>query len=115
MKTLIIGIDALEYDLVKKYNLKNLLQKEYGKTIVPLGKSGYPQTVQVWASFLTGKISNLQKFNTKASPLLNKLYAPLIKIKNLFPLNGKINSLGRRIFSKVNTQFPKLKEKTFIE
>ena len=59
MKILIIGIDALEYNLVKKYNLKNLKQAQYIKIKVPINKElKKPTTPSVWASFLAGKIIN---------------------------------------------------------
>jgi len=35
-KVLILGIDALEYDLVEKWDLKNLKQEEYSKPILPV-------------------------------------------------------------------------------
>ncbi len=55
MKVLILALDALEYDLVKKYKLKNIMQKEYGKVRVPLDKKvKVPYTQTVWASFITG-------------------------------------------------------------
>ncbi len=54
-KVVILGIDALEYDLVEKWNLKNLKQVEYGKTILPLQKGQEPATVIIWPCFITGK------------------------------------------------------------
>jgi len=57
MKVLILGIDALEYTLVEKWDLKYLKQKEYGKVTVPINKSvGEPSTLEVWTSFITGKL-----------------------------------------------------------
>jgi len=56
MKILILGIDALEYDLVEKWDLKHLKQLEYGKTKVPLIEGWKePATVIVWPCFITGK------------------------------------------------------------
>jgi predicted AlkP superfamily phosphohydrolase/phosphomutase len=56
MKVLILGIDALEYDLVEEWDLKNLKQKEYGKIKVPLTKNlDDPATEIVWPCFITGK------------------------------------------------------------
>lgn len=48
----ILGIDALEYDLVEKWDLENLLQKEYGKTDLEGFDKIY--TPPIWASFITG-------------------------------------------------------------
>lgn len=50
-KVLILGIDALEYNLVEKWNLKNLKQEEYGKTELP---SSVKATVIMWPCFITG-------------------------------------------------------------
>lgn len=56
MKVLILGIDAIEYDLVEEWNLKNLKQKEYGKIKVPLTENlDEPATEIVWPCFITGK------------------------------------------------------------
>jgi len=59
-KVVIIGVDALEYDLVEKWNLKNLKQVEYGKTILPISEEDCyyyvePSTYIMWTSFVTGK------------------------------------------------------------
>lgn len=60
MKILIIGLDALEYELVVKLNLKALMQKQYGKLFIP-GELHHPEakdipyTPLVWGTLLTGK------------------------------------------------------------
>jgi predicted AlkP superfamily pyrophosphatase or phosphodiesterase len=57
-KFFILALDGLEYDLVRKWKLKNLLQKRHGK--IMLSASYYhinehvPYTPVVWASFITG-------------------------------------------------------------
>lgn len=66
MKLLILGFDALEYNLVERYKLNALKQKQYGKLSIP--KECYTETVDffgnkvyepwspyVWSAFLTGK------------------------------------------------------------
>ena len=56
MRVLILGIDALEYDLVEEWDLKNLKQKEYGKITVPITKEvGEPATEIIWPCLITGK------------------------------------------------------------
>lgn len=50
---IILALDALDLEQVKKYNCKHLLQKEYGKT--DLSDFKQPRTVVLWSSFLTGK------------------------------------------------------------
>ena len=63
MRVFVIGIDALEYDLVKKWNLKELKQKEYGKVKIPKvvwkGRKVF-LTVPIWVSFYTGVEPEIQ-------------------------------------------------------
>lgn len=53
----ILGFDGLEYSLVKEFNLKDLIQKSFGKT--DISEFEEPRTVVIWSSFLAGK--NLEK------------------------------------------------------
>jgi hypothetical protein len=50
---IILGLDALDLEMVRKFNCKNLMQKEYGQT--DLSDFDLKRTVVLWASFLTGK------------------------------------------------------------
>ena len=52
-KKIILAIDALEYELVEKFNLKNLKQEHYGKTNI--SEFSQPRTIVLWASFISGK------------------------------------------------------------
>jgi predicted AlkP superfamily phosphohydrolase/phosphomutase len=54
-KVIILGIDAIEFDLIEKWNLNNLKQKEYGKTIVPKSAGQEPATEIIWPCFITGE------------------------------------------------------------
>lgn len=49
----ILAIDGLEYDYVREFDCKNLMQKEYGKT--DISEFEEPRTIVLWSSFLTGK------------------------------------------------------------
>ncbi len=49
----ILGIDGLEYEYVKKFNVKNLMQESFGKTNI--SEFSEPRTMVLWSSFLTGK------------------------------------------------------------
>ena len=49
----VLAIDALEYDLVEKYQCRNLMQKFYGKT--DISEFSEPRTMVLWSSFMTGK------------------------------------------------------------
>ena len=57
MNVVILGMDGLEYNLVLKWNLKNLMQKTYGS--IRIGEEyyshGVPYTPIVWTSFISGK------------------------------------------------------------
>ena len=50
---IILALDALDLEQVKKHNCKNLMQKEYGQTSLSDFKQA--RTVVLWASFLSGK------------------------------------------------------------
>ena len=50
---IILALDALDLEQVKKFNCKNLMQKECGQTSLLDFKQA--RTVVLWASFLTGK------------------------------------------------------------
>ncbi|MCC7552267.1 hypothetical protein KO317_01210 [Candidatus Micrarchaeota archaeon] len=49
----ILAIDALEYDLVEKWDMKELKQLKYGKT--NLSDYSEPRTMVLWSSILSGK------------------------------------------------------------
>jgi len=52
LKVFVLGLDALELELVKKYRCGNLMQSEYGRVKINV----HPEvTPTIWASFLTGK------------------------------------------------------------
>lgn len=86
-KVIILGIDAIEYDLIEKWDLKNLKQKEYGKTILSLPSGQEPATEIIWPCFITGKEPNemgysslniyskfLKTFIPLISPVIDKLF-----------------------------------------
>lgn len=54
---IILGLDGLEYEYVKEFKCKNLMQKNFGKT--DISEFSEPRTVVLWSSFLTGK--NMEK------------------------------------------------------
>jgi hypothetical protein len=49
----VLAIDALEYNLVEKFNCKNLRQEYYGKT--DISEFSQPRTMVLWSSFITGE------------------------------------------------------------
>lgn len=83
-RVLILGIDALEYDLVKEWDLKNLKQEEYGRVELPIKKEeGYfypePATVIIWPCFFTGMIPKEMGIQTVRIYPLNFLYKFYLK------------------------------------
>ena len=50
---IIFAIDALEYDKVKEFECKNLMQKHFGKT--DISEFSQPMTMVLWSSFITGE------------------------------------------------------------
>lgn len=53
-RVIILGIDGLEYSLVKEWKLTNIMQKKYGK--LDLSDYDVIVTPPIWGSMLTGKI-----------------------------------------------------------
>jgi len=50
---IILALDALDLNLVQKFQCKNLMQVEYGQT--DISDFNLERTIVLWASFLTGK------------------------------------------------------------
>lgn len=49
----ILGLDGLEYEYVKEFNCKHLMQASFGKT--DISEFTEPRTIVIWSSFLAGK------------------------------------------------------------
>ena len=92
-KVIILGIDAIEHDLIEKLNLKNFKQKEYGKTILPLSPGQEPATEIIWPCFITGKEPNDMGYSS-----LN-IYA-----KSLRPIITLINPVISKLFIDTKTK-----------
>lgn len=108
-KIVILGLDALEYDLVEKWNLNGLRQAEYGKIKVPINKEvGQPISPEVWGSFLTGKHITGMKFERSG------IRETIWKTLAFFHKRTRLSfGLGRRV--KGASRFPELNQKTFID
>ncbi len=50
---IILALDGLEYEYVKEFNCRHLMQTSYGKTDISMFSE--PRTVVIWSSFLTGR------------------------------------------------------------
>lgn len=55
-RVIVLGIDGLEYDLVERWRLKNIMQKTYCK--VDLSDFSVIITPPIWGSMLTGEIDD---------------------------------------------------------
>ena len=51
--TVVLAIDALEYEKVEEFDCKNLKQEVYGKT--DISEFDQPRTMVLWSSFMTGE------------------------------------------------------------
>ena len=97
-KVLIIGLDGLEYNLVEKFDLKNLKQIEHGK--VDLSKFSVLSTPVIWASFITGLPP--EKHGVKVgrgwkNPFIHFLYEKLALLSH----NIGLHKTAARIYSKM--------------
>ena len=99
MKTCIIGFDSLDYYLIKKYDLKCLTQREYGKVEI---NTGVLLTPTIWASFITGlppEEHGVVGWKLK-NPFLNKLQAWSIKTgfhRTIIDRSILLTQLGRKL------------------
>ncbi len=78
-RVLILGIDAVEYDLVERWSLDNLKQEEYGRSRLPIEpEDGYlygdPVTPIMWTSFIAGRPPKDHGVDTVKIYPLNSLY-----------------------------------------
>ncbi len=111
----ILGIDALDYELVEKLNLNNLKQLEYSKIVVPINKKlGHPLSPEVWASFLTGK------YIPKKFPEQPHFTRFLFKLNSSLKIDfskGVLKKLRLLILKRflISNKFGNLNKKTFLD
>jgi len=110
----ILGIDALDYELVEKLNLNNLKQLEHDKIVVPINKEkGIPLSPEVWASFLTGRDISI---DFKKQPMRDLL----VKTNNFLNIDFSKGFLKRIKYFYIENfvsarRFGDLKQKTFLD
>lgn len=91
MRVIILAYDGLEYDLVEKFNLENLKQKEYGKTDISDFK--VTSTPILWGSFLTGeRITKYLKRDLIKNRVISFIYYSLEELRRRLKLDR--TSLG---------------------
>lgn len=101
MRIIMISFDALEYELVERYNCKILMQEEYGKIDLdpyldnrPEGRgSGNPLTPGVYSVFITGEVP--EDWNVMFREF-DKLY------KTIFQLSKKALAIDVPAYCKYN-------------
>jgi predicted AlkP superfamily phosphohydrolase/phosphomutase len=103
MRVFILALDGLESTLVKKLNLKNLLQKTNGELKITSDffhpTLNVPWSPKIWASFITGKhpsLFNIEKFWEIKTEY--PLWVRLVK-KMMTPLSNIIR--GKGIYKKM--------------
>jgi len=112
MRVFILGLDALEYNLVAKNSgLKNLKQKEYGKLTLPrqvmyrIGKGNLtPYTPFVWSAIVTGRLPKetglmVGLWNNRVINLLKRLTIKVVLDK----VEGKPRARARKVSTNVLT------------
>lgn len=82
-KVCILALDALEYDLVKQFNLQDIMQREFGKVDISMFR--VLATPIIWGSFITGKLPEQHGISRELTqwrnPVLEKLRRVIIKLK----------------------------------
>lgn len=119
----ILALDALEYDLVEEFDLKNIKQLEYGKIDVSMFKDLV--TPIVWASFISGLPPEKHGLDINAvhywhSSVIDKLRHLSIKIKlDRIKNKGRILELlgfeRKFIYDQMMAQFKNRKIQTFFD
>ena len=112
----ILGIDALDYELVNKWDLINLKQLEYSKIQVPINKKvGLPLSSEVWASFLVGEYVsiNLKSSSNFINVILDILYAFNIDLYD--GVGKKIQNILKTLGLSYPARIKDLNLRTFID
>jgi hypothetical protein len=111
MKVAILAFDGLEYDLVERYRLKNIKQRQYDKLSIPKecytetrdprGEKVYePWTPYVWSAFLTGKLPDEVGLSKETLMKWDKSALQLLRTLSMKIGLGSIRNKGR-IFEKL--------------
>ncbi|OIO64093.1 hypothetical protein AUJ68_07205 [Candidatus Woesearchaeota archaeon CG1_02_57_44] len=115
MKTLVIGIDALDGRLVDRWRLAYLRLQERGPVTVPINKERKePLSPEVWATFLAGKHVALEFMFQSDIPFATHLHRLGHAVgKVIRPRTGLFLAAGRA--AGIRMRFPLLKERTFLD
>ena len=109
MKKLILGLDGMDFDIAVDLDLKNVLQIQFGRIVVPISEIlGRPSSPEVWASFLCGERVKKVFSGKKRLSLLKYL----VKLKKLFPFISL--GLGKKVSGQI-VGFPELDKETWVD
>lgn len=119
MRLIILGIDALDIKMVESLDLRALKQIQYGELKVPLSSiSGYPRSPTVWATFLTGEISEIEFTRNKEGINMfrgelskNFIYLDGVKAINVPYHNHEIDTLTKMVQLRKKLRWPRTKKK----
>ncbi len=119
MKVIVIGIDGLEYNLVRELGLKALMQNHYDKLEIPrecfieTDTGAVPYTPKVWEAILTGNKPDPEETKTLwryRNPLIERLrWIPLLR-----RFKGKRRLLKKIGFKPMRVSF-KISGETFLD
>lgn len=113
----VLALDGLEFDFVKRWNLKVLQQKYCGLLEVPIHPiRKVPVSSQVWACFLTGDWEGSVKYAdfTYGSWWKDSMYKVLQFIRSLMPFGvGLMKQITKA--DKLVKAFPELYDSSFVE
>ena len=92
MRVCILGYDGLEYTLVDQLKLRNIMQKEYGRVMVPIaGGIDDPSTPIVWTSFITGQPPSVHGVD-----MTEFWDSPLDGIRSFLRRHKKLHNLAKK-------------------
>lgn len=113
MKTMLLCLDGLDYQVVMEQQLFHLLQDQAGILSVPIHtRLKVPLSPQVWLSFLTGEMQPDMDFEYAGK--LHSLMKVLIWLKRKIPYKFG-TGISDKVRSRVKKQFPPLTQQTFVD
>ncbi len=106
MRVFVLALDGLDYRLVKRLRLRNLMQTSFGALKVPTTSEGYAMSPEVWATFLVGKRVTKE---FKRHPLVSLL----VELRKIIRLSFGIGQRVKRLVEP-RTHYPYLDYDTFL-
>lgn len=118
-RVFILGLDALEYNLVTEWRMKNLMQKMYGKYKALVSKRyKKPHTPSAWTTIITGKLPDehlIDKWYTYGRFIDKIVDIMLVKIRRRIANIVKMHNLYNIILKRRIVNKKDIKVKTWFE